>query len=780
VSSLGRNAFFVAVAVAAVAVGAAAPAPATTTTSRGCVQPRLSRAYVASVHRALLSGRDVWGDELLRSRTGPTYAGAARYLKPLLLAADRRARGHRYLTDSGVYYLPFGRPTSGFGTSTLALHVADGGEIVANRANGPRLTIAVGGARTERYGACLARLSTPQLYDGYLPILETGYVDGGGVRYRQESFGARIPATRSLVSFVRLTVDASTARRAVHVRFTPSARHLRLEGGSSLVRGHDTYLYLGAGAHYDGTAVTYRVPAGARATVYLGWFVNPHRSKAFTLDDAGYRDARRRVVDFWSGVLRGAAQFDVPERRVVDAERNLLIQNSLMSWRYGAGNDYQELSDGEVGDVAQAIGDYGFGTVDEAILRTWFWRPLIGSVNWAIGERLVASARYYKLFHDRAYLASHTPALAADVDQLRAQVDAGERGLLQRERYSSDIGASVFGLHSQAGAWQGLRAMASVWAAAGRPDLAARARTTAARLGAGLRRAVRRGERRLPDGSLFVPIRLVDGERPFRALTASRSGSYWNLVMPYALASGLFPPHGPQAEGVLRYLLAHGSRVLGLVRAAGFSLYGQPRFPTSGSDQVYGLNVARFLADNDHAEQLVLSLYGQLAAGMTAGTYVSGEGATIAPVRGEYYRKMFLPPNAGSNATFLETLRLMLVHETAGRDGVSHGLELAFAAPRAWLAPGRRIAVRRAPTPFGRLTYSIVAKRGSVHAVLAVPDSPALRTLKLRLRLPAGERLMAVTVGGRRYRQFDGATGTIDLSGRHGHVSVEGRVARKP
>src|SRR5207249_11263945 len=97
----------------------------------------------------------------------------------------------------------------------------------------------------------------------------------------------------------------------------------------------------------------------------------------------------------------------------------------------------------------------------------------------------------------------------------------------------------------------------------------------------------------------------------------------------------------------------HGSRILGLVRAGAYSLYGKARFPVSGSDQVYGLNVARFLADNDRPDQLVLSLYGQLAAGMTAGTYVSGEGATIAPVRGEYYRKMLLPPNAGSNPTFL-------------------------------------------------------------------------------------------------------------------------------
>jgi hypothetical protein len=81
------------------------------------------------------------------------------------------------------------------------------------------------------------------------------------------------------------------------------------------------------------------------------------------------------------------------------------------------------------------------------------------------------------------------------------------------------------------------------------------------------------------DGSLFVPIRLVDGERPYKKLTASRSGSFWNLVMPYALASGILPPHSAQARDVLRYMLGHGSRILGLVRASAFTLYRDPEFP---------------------------------------------------------------------------------------------------------------------------------------------------------------------------------------------------------
>ena len=164
-------------------------------------------------------------------------------------------------------------------------------------------------------------------------------------------------------------------------------------------------------------------------------------------------------------------------------------------------------------------------------------------------------------------------------------------------------------------------------------------------------------QRRLPDGSLFLPARLIDGERPYGSLTEARLGSYWNLVAPYALASGLIRPESAEARGALRYLLRHGSRLVGVVRAGAYALYPDPVFPTGGTDQVYGINVARFLADNDEADQLVLSLYGTLAVAMTPETYVSGEAASVTPLGGRYHRAMYLPPNGASNAAFLTTLR---------------------------------------------------------------------------------------------------------------------------
>ena len=742
--------------------------------STKCGLGRVSGAYAASVRHALNAGRDVWGEELLRSREGPTYNNVARRLTPLFYAAG--PRGDR-IGDSGVYYLPFAWPTL-FGAQAIALHVADGGTIYASRTNGPKLTISVGSRGSERYGRCVARLSTPQLLAGYLPALETHYVDAGGVHYAQESFAARIGVTRSLVSFVRLTADATHVTHSVKLSFSTSARHLTVAGDGSIARGINTHLFVSDGARVRGSTVSYVVPAGQSESVYAAWLIDPAPTSAFTLDEDSYRSARQALATYWARKLTGSATFEVPEVRVQNAERSLLIQNLALAWRYSAGNGYNSrVFTPEMVDAAGVMGEYGFKDVNRATLDVASWRKLSWTANWRMGARLLGTARYYRLFHDRAYLAGHTRRLGSYATRLRAQLVARRSRLLRRERFSADVWLEVYGLHSQTVAWEGLREMASVWAETGQTELAWRARAVASRLGAGLRRAAQRSARRMRDGSLFVPIRLLDGERPYSRLTASRPGSYWNLVMPYALASGIFPPDGTRARGTLRYLRAHGSLLLGLVRAGAYTLYGLSGSKNSGTDEVYGLNLARFLADNDRPDLLVLSLYGQLAAGMTHGTYVSGEAATVSPLGGAYYRAMFRPPNSASNSAFLETLRLMLVHEVRGSKGAPRGLELAFATPRSWLVNGRQIAVREAPTSFGRLSYNVAAKDGEVDAWIDVPESVTLKTLKLRLRLPRGQRVLHVDLDGSRYSRFDPATGTLNLSGRRGSLFVQARVS---
>jgi hypothetical protein len=735
------------------AIGAAAGSEAGPATAERetCPSQRPESGYSARVERALRAGQDFWGNALFAAPSGPTYLGARRYLKPLLMA---RAPGHSALTDSGVHYVAFTQPFGPQGAGSVALHVADGSQIVSDRVEGRKLTLFVGTGGRERYGSCLVRLKPPRLFGGYLPILNTRYVDSRGARYAQESLATRIPPSGSLISLVRLTIDTRRATAPVtRVRFVSSV----------------------------GRPLSYAVRRGDTRTVYVGWMNYARTRRPVRLDEADYETARQSVADYWERRLAEGATFVVPEKRVNDAQRNLVIQNLGLTWRYSIGNPYEQFSFPESVDVAQVMGEYGFGAVARSIMRTSLTRRPKPYPNWKMGEKLVGSASYYTLHRDRAYLEQTFPTLRRYVTSLGRQLDGNDRALLGRERYSSDIPDSVYGFHSQAVAWQGLRSIARVWAETDHRSAAETARRVASRLETGLRRAVPASQRRLRDGSLFIPARLVDGIQPHGALTASRFGSYWNLVMPYALASGFFRPGSPQASGVLAYMLRHGSRLLGLVRAGAYALYRDPVFPTSGTDQVYGINVARFLADNDKPDQLVLSLYGQLAAGMTEGTFVSGEAATVAPLAGAYYRSMYLPPNSASNAAFLTTLRLMLVHETTERNGDPLGLELAFATPRTWLKPGRRILVRDAPTSFGPVSYILEARGSSVHASVTVPERAPPRTIELRLRLQRGRRINSVTLDGRPYGRFDPRTATVDLSGLRGTLElVVGFRTRSP
>jgi hypothetical protein len=270
-------------------------------------------------------------------------------------------------------------------------------------------------------------------------------------------------------------------------------------------------------------------------------------------------------------------------------------------------------------------------------------------------------------------------------------------------------------------------------------------------------------------------------------VTGTRAGSYWNLVAPYAWASGILPREGTLAREILEYARRRGSFLLGLVR---FDYYptgvgkvrcdGLPGLKTPGANGVYGVHRVHFLADLDRPDLLVLTLYAKLAHGMTRGTFVAGEGDTIGPVRpgacarapeGEYFRSMYLPPSSANNDLFLVILREQLAHWNAREDGRPYGLQLAHATPRAWLAHGKRIAVHDLPTPFGRLGYTIESHldNGYIEVELDVPSRRRIGKLELRIRVPASKRVLRARLAG---ATLEPDVETFDLTGRTGRLSM--------
>ena len=491
-----------------------------------------------------------------------------------------------------------------------------------------------------------------------------------------------------------------------------------------------------------------------------------------------YDTARNTVIAFWDKRLAEGATFDVPEAAVQDAQRGILTQLIAYGWRYSVGNPYEELSYAESLDAAEIAAEYGYSSVAKQILDFALSRMKLRPQRFTAfrgAHILTTAATYYRLTRDRSFLHAQTPALAELVTRIaQRQVQSGPaKGRLLPEALSTDLEGPCGRQRLRADRGGGGAARDRARVELERLPVAGEARADAR--GEHRPRAAPRGESRVgpPARPLAVRARPADRKKAkaYGQVTDTRDGSYWNLVMPYAFGSGWFAPHSSTSRGILRYLFNHGARLLGVPRTYARTVYGTA--PGAGLAQVYGLGTSRFLADNDQPDQLVLSLYGMLAAGMTAGTYISGEAVSVLPVRGAFDRAMFMPPNSGANASYLGTLRELLVHERRGPLGAPVGLDLAFSTPRAWLADGQQIDVRSAPTSFGKVSYTLTRSGSTISGKLTIPYGP---TTRLRLRLPAGEHLARVLVGATTVAAD--RAGTIDLGARHGSVVVRATVAR--
>ena len=329
----------------------------------------------------------------------------------------------------------------------VALHVADGSEILSQTAKGPSLKVFVGAGRARALRLVPARAwPRPPLADGFLPILETQYVDAAGTRYRQESFAVRGLGTGDLVSFVRLTADA---------RARQGRRHPARPGGLAARRARGAGHACGCGSS----------PA-SRRPLYGGWLVpfggSPGRDRR--------GDLRRRPAAAGRLLARSGSassrRTTSPSSVVMDAQRSLLIQDLALTWRYSVGNQYEEFSFAEALDAAEVMAEYGLPGVTQADPAQLARPPRRRHVELADGREADRRRALLRLSGDREYLDQrHADARPDRRGRSAGRSARGHGGLLRRERYSSDVAARVYGLHAQAAVWQGLNAIADVWRA---------------------------------------------------------------------------------------------------------------------------------------------------------------------------------------------------------------------------------------------------------------------------------------------------------------------------
>jgi hypothetical protein len=129
------------------------------------------------------------------------------------------------------------------------------------------------------------------------------------------------------------------------------------------------------------------------------------------------------------------------------------------------------------------------------------------------------------------------------------------------------------------------------------------------------------------------------------------------------------------------------------------------------------------------------------------------------------------PDKLFEESAFVERFRMMLVMEEGDR------LWLARATPRSWLAHGKRIAVRDAPTHFGPVGYEIISDvdHARITATVQLPSRRAPKAVLLRLRRPAAAPMRSVLVNGKPWRDLDVTQECVRLVGLQGTVRLDVR-----
>lgn len=124
---------------------------------------------------------------------------------------------------------------------------------------------------------------------------------------------------------------------------------------------------------------------------------------------------------------------------------------------------------------------------------------------------------------------------------------------------------------------------------------------------------------------------------------------------------------------------------------------------------------------------------------------------------------------------FLAQTRLMLLMERGGE------LWLAPFIPAEWLGDGKHITVRRAPTRFGCVSYTIQPRlaRGIIKVDIAPPERERPDHIIVRLRHPEGQRIVGAVATGARECHVAGDDECVHIAPAAGRIELEVRF-RKP
>ncbi len=733
---------------------------------------------------AVAAQTDLWGELAMRQPNGPNYDFFASLLPPL-----------RYVNADFRYYpivlsAPNARVKARLISNGSGLNLRGGAR--AWNDNGTPVSFRVGPDEFQ-FGGLADRVTEPVLAEGWLPIVEIQYRHpsplqaGGNVPlaqprpvvvpevYRLEAFAATAPGLAgSGVVFVRFDLAQGTNGAVALAIDSRSAMHF--DKGMVLdEKGRVLAMCDGNWKWERGLAVAH-LGAGKRAAAAIPTMpMDP--AAALAMNAQVYEEQRSLCADTWKKVIASGMQVETPEPYVNDAWRHLVCQNFELingdSIHYSQGNQYDKLYESEGSDAALAMMVWGYPADMRRLLVPLLDFTRKGLEYHQAGFKLLDLCRYYWQTRDVGTVNELRPRWEKEA-RLLTDNRTGEHGLFPKEQYCGDISTMVYNLNANAKAWRALRDLGAVLNECADTNEGAHYTKVAAEFRETILDALKKNVRQ-DTTPPFVPVALFADEPVHDPIVGSRIGGYWNIIIGYTLASGIFPPGSVEETWIPRYQEQHGGLCMGMLRAGGgFTFWTSAnRF-----NPLYGTRYALDTLRRDDPERALVSFYGMLAQGFTPNTFVSGEGCSLTPLD-EAGRLLYCPPNSAANAHFLSILRNLLVQDwDLNDDGKPDTLRLLFATPKRWLEDGKIVNVEGAPTAFGPVSVRVQSylNRGEVVASVKLPERNTPAKTLLRIRLPDGWTITGAQVGAVELKVDD--LGTLDLSKLKGTVRIRLTVSK--
>jgi hypothetical protein len=487
----------------------------------------------------------------------------------------------------------------------------------------------------------------------------------------------------------------------------------------------------------------------------------------------GFSALESQAQRFWSELLYTGSLPDIPEPIVENALKTVTLTTHILrdgdQMMYSKGSQYQRqyTRESTVGSIALA--QYGYMKQCRQAIQAMLAFYQAGIAAYDIGNKLQLSTEYIRLSDDKNFYKLNRPLYRQWMERIFSSRQQNQHGLLPKERISGDIGFMVHALYSNTSAWRGVTEMAQLMAEYHEPDALAYLEQAHAFRQTILKAALENEDK--STGYSFVPNALyVDEDNvsvmgqddqlnadhsrvqknfgPYKLVTENTVASYWNLLMPDVVGSGVFAGN-PLEDRILEYMRNCGSFLAGLIKCRIYKDYTSLKFLLDMDiDDGYSLPYILACIRRGEWKHALVTLYGKLALGFTENTYMSGEISSLEVRPGRAGRDTLLPPTSFGNALFLTGLRNIIITEQSTTNDCRYDtLSLCSAIPPAWLREGKELRLKQIPSFFGKINLHIKAKKNSVEVSGSFPESSKNKRILLNLRREQQHEMSGATAG---------------------------------